>query len=65
MNIRVPNANLSFKETKHIDVELTHEELVLERRPLAEPRMTDEEPVESRTEIKIRLKREEFVLVLC
>jgi uncharacterized protein (TIGR02271 family) len=48
-----------IKETKHIDVELTHEELVLERRPLAEPRMTDEEPVESRTEIKIPLKREE------
>jgi uncharacterized protein (TIGR02271 family) len=48
-----------IKETKHIDVELTHEELVLERRPLAEPRLTDEAPVESRTEIKIPLNREE------
>ncbi len=49
-----------IKETKHIDVSLTHEELVLERRPLSEPQMTDEAPVESRTEIKIPLKREEI-----
>ncbi len=49
-----------IKETKHMDVSLTHEELVLERRPLSEPQMTDEEPVESRTEIKIPLKREEI-----
>jgi uncharacterized protein (TIGR02271 family) len=49
-----------IKETKHMDVSLTHEELVLERRPLAEPQMTDEEPVDSRTEIKIPLKREEI-----
>jgi uncharacterized protein (TIGR02271 family) len=48
-----------IKETKHMDVELTHEELVLERKTLSEPRMTDEQPVESRTEIKIPLKREE------
>jgi uncharacterized protein (TIGR02271 family) len=48
-----------IKETKYMDVELTHEELVLERRTLSEPRMTDEQPVESRTEIKIPLKREE------
>ena len=49
-----------IKETKHMDVSLTHEELVLERRPLSEPQMTDEEPVDSRTEIKIPLKREEI-----
>ena len=49
-----------IKETKHMDVSLTHEELVLERRPLPEPQMTDEEPVDSRTEIKIPLKREEI-----
>ena len=30
-----------IKETKHVDVSLTHEELVLERRPLSEPQMTD------------------------
>jgi uncharacterized protein (TIGR02271 family) len=48
-----------IKETRHVEVELTHEELVLERKPLAEPRLSDEEPVESRTEIKIPLKREE------
>ena len=49
-----------IKETKHMDVSLTHEELVLERRPLSEPQPTDEEPVETKTEIKIPLKREEF-----
>jgi uncharacterized protein (TIGR02271 family) len=49
-----------IKETKHMDVSLTHEELVLERRPLSEPQLTDEEPVELRTEIKIPLKREEI-----
>lgn len=48
-----------IKETKQVDVQLTHEELVIERKRLAEPRKTDEEPVQSRTEIKIRLKREE------
>jgi len=48
------------KETKHMEVSLTHEELVLERRPLSEPQMTDEEPVDTRTEIKIPLKREEI-----
>ena len=49
-----------IKEMKHVDVNLTHEELVLERRPLSEPQMTDDDPVESRTEIKIPLKREEI-----
>lgn len=48
-----------IKETKQMDVDLTHEELVLERKPLLEPRPTDEKPVEARTEIKIPLKREE------
>jgi len=43
-----------------MEVILTHEELVLERRPLSEPQMTDEEPVDARTEIKIPLKREEI-----
>lgn len=47
------------KETKQMDVELTHEELALERKTLSEPRKTDEKPVESRTEIKVPLKREE------
>jgi len=47
------------KETSQVDVELTHEELIIERRPLAEPRKTDEEAVQSRTEIKIPLKRQE------
>lgn len=48
-----------IKETSQVDVELTHEELVIERRPLTEPRKTDEEAVQSRTEIKIPLKRQE------
>lgn len=49
-----------IKENKQVEVTLTHEELVLERKPLAEPQPTDESPVESRTEIKIPLKREEI-----
>ena len=49
-----------IRETKHIEVDLTHEELVLERRPMSEPQIIDEEPVDSRTEIKIPLKREEI-----
>jgi uncharacterized protein (TIGR02271 family) len=47
------------KETKQMDMELTHEELALERKPLSEPRKTDEKPVDSRTEIKAPLKREQ------
>jgi uncharacterized protein (TIGR02271 family) len=48
------------RETKQTDVSLTHEELVLERKPVTEPRPTDEKPVETRTEIKIPLEREEI-----
>jgi len=48
-----------IKETKTIEVPLTHEELVIERRTIEDYRLTDEKPVESRTEIKIPLKREE------
>jgi uncharacterized protein (TIGR02271 family) len=47
------------RETKQMDVSLTHEELVLEKKPVTEPRPTDENPVDTRTEIKIPLKREE------
>lgn len=47
------------KETKQVEMNLTHEELVIERRPLDEPRPTDQDPVNSTTEIKIPLKREE------
>ncbi len=48
-----------IKETKTVEVPLTHEELVIERRTVEDYRLTDEKPVESRTEIKIPLKREE------
>jgi uncharacterized protein (TIGR02271 family) len=48
------------KEDKQVEVSLTHEELVLERKPIAEPQPTDENPVDSRVEIKIPLKREEI-----
>jgi len=49
-----------IKETKQMDVSLTHQEMVLERRPLSEPQLTGDKPVDSRTEIKIPLKREEI-----
>ena len=48
------------RETKQMDVFLTHEELVLDRNPVTKPRPTDEKPVKTRTEIKIPLKREEI-----
>jgi len=48
------------RETKQVEMQLTHEELVIERKPLDEPHPTDQNPVESRTEIKIPLKREEI-----
>jgi uncharacterized protein (TIGR02271 family) len=47
------------KETKQVEMNLTHEELIIERKPLDEPRPTDEDPVDSTTVIKIPLKREE------
>jgi uncharacterized protein (TIGR02271 family) len=43
-----------------MDVSLTHEELVLERKPVTKPRPSDKRPVKTRTEIKIPLKREEI-----
>ena len=48
------------KETKQMDVSLTHEELVLERKPVTESRRPDKKPVETRTEIKIPVKKEEI-----
>ena len=43
-----------------MDVSLTHEELVLNRKPVTEARRSYEKPVKTRTEIKIPLKREEI-----
>jgi uncharacterized protein (TIGR02271 family) len=48
------------RETKQMEVSLTHEELVLERKPVVEPRRSNKRPVKTRTEIKIPLKREEI-----
>ena len=42
-----------------MDISLTHEELVLKRKPATEARRSYEKPVKIRTEIKIPLKREE------
>jgi uncharacterized protein (TIGR02271 family) len=50
----------SKKETRQQEVQLIHEELILERRPVLELTPTDQSPVEGRTEIKIPLKREEI-----
>ena len=48
------------RQTKQMDVSLTHEELVLKRNPVTESRRTNQKPVESRTEIKIPLNKEEI-----
>lgn len=47
-------------ETKTIEVSLTHEEISIKRRPVSGANTaTTERPVESKTEIKIPLKKEE------
>ena len=53
--------------TKQMNVSLTHEELVLKRKPVTEPRRSYEKPVKTRTKIKIPLIREEteHKMVLC
>ena len=48
------------KETKQMDVYLIHEELVLKRKPVTESRRTDKKPDETRTEIKMPVKKEEI-----
>jgi len=57
------------RETKTVEVQLTHEEITIERRPVDRTRDIDtsattirEGPVESRTEIEIPLKYEEPVI---
>ena len=45
------------RETKQMDVSLTHEELALERKPVTEPRPTDEKPVETRGDKDTTQKR--------
>jgi len=49
-------------ETKTVEVPVTHEEVTIEKRPPKDRKytsITSESPVESKTEIKIPLKREE------
>ena len=49
-------------ETKTVEVPVTHEEVTIEKRPPMDRKytsITSESPVESKTEIKIPLKREE------
>ena len=48
------------RETKQMDVTLTHEELILNRKPVSKPTRSYKKPVKIRTEIKIPLKREEI-----
>jgi uncharacterized protein (TIGR02271 family) len=48
------------RETKQMDVTLTHEELVLNRKPVTNPTRSYKKPVKIRTEIKIQLEREEI-----
>jgi uncharacterized protein (TIGR02271 family) len=48
------------RKTRQIDISLTHEELVLNRKPVTKPMHSYEKPVKTRTEIKIPLKREEI-----
>ena len=79
-NIAEDNINITkvpIRETKTLEIQLTHEEILIERRPVnsdynsyitsiqsIEQRSSSsiEEPVESRTEISIPLKREEPVV---
>jgi uncharacterized protein (TIGR02271 family) len=61
-----------IKETKTVEIELTHEELIIEKRPASKMTSTTtseptsptspEEPVQSKTEINIPLFREEIIV---
>jgi uncharacterized protein (TIGR02271 family) len=63
-----------IKETKTVEVQLTHEELIIERRPVSKPTTTTstipselptpspQEEIQSKTEINIPLVREEIVV---
>jgi uncharacterized protein (TIGR02271 family) len=53
------------KETETVEVEVTHEELIIEKRPVdktSSSSSTSEEVVESKTEISIPLKKEDIVV---
>ena len=51
-------------ETKTFEVPITHEEISIERRPVSgNNTTTTEKPVESKTEIKIPLKKEEVEVI--
>jgi uncharacterized protein (TIGR02271 family) len=53
------------KEIRKVDIELTHEEITIERIPAnndTTPSESTENPVQSKTEIIIQLKREEPVV---
>jgi uncharacterized protein (TIGR02271 family) len=53
------------KETQTVEVELIHEELIIEKRPVdktSSSSSTSEEAVRSKTEISIPLKREDIVV---
>jgi uncharacterized protein (TIGR02271 family) len=53
------------KEIKKVDIELTHEEITIERIPTnndTTPSGSTEKPVQTKTEIIIQLKREEPVV---
>jgi uncharacterized protein (TIGR02271 family) len=59
-----------IKETKTVEIQLTHEELIIEKRPASKmtlstsepPSTSPEEPVQSKTEINIPLMREEITV---
>ena len=53
-------------EFKKVEVEVTHEELIIEKRPVdktsSSPSLTFEEIVQSKTEITIPLKKEDIIV---
>src|ERR671939_403983 len=62
-----------IRETKTVEVQLTHEELIIEKRPASNmtsstseappsPPTSTEEPVQTKTEINIPLMREEIIV---
>jgi uncharacterized protein (TIGR02271 family) len=62
---KVKIIKMPVKEIKKVDIELTHEEITIERIPAKndlKPTETIENPVQSKTEIIIQLKREEPVV---
>lgn len=57
--MQIKDTQVPIEEAKKIDMELIHEELVIEQKRLSKPMEIDENDTDSNIQIKIPLKSEE------